>query len=138
MKFLYTGILLTSLFTINVAQAQVITELLSQTKKSFAVHLEKGDMLTVQYDLNRSPITRASEWSYYALFCHTVGKALVEYTYNGTIMTKKLPVLMSKEEYGQEDIGVNIESTGELKISNLSEFYDGTTVVCGLYDKFGE
>jgi hypothetical protein len=138
MKIIYYGLLLFITCILNVAYAEIINEELSKTNRKFETHLQQGDILIVKYDLSRGPMTREKEWEYYAIFCYTHGKAQMEYTINNEGKIHKLPALMSKEEHNQEDIATNIDSKGVLKISNLSVFYSGTIVSCGLYPKFGE
>lgn len=138
MKILYIVLICATTFVINVAQAKIVNGELSQTNIKFDANLRQGDTLVIKYDLERKPMTRYFQWKYYVIFCYTHGQAQVEYQINSEHKIKKLPALMSKEEYGQEDIATNVDSKGELIISNLSEFYSGTNVTCGLYPKFGE
>jgi hypothetical protein len=138
MKIVYYGLMCLATCMANVANASIVNTELSQDSMKFRIQLRDSDILIVKYDLSRGPMTREKAWKYYAIFCYTRGKAQMEYTNNFEHKITKLPALMSKEEYNQENIATNIDDKGELKISNLSEFFSGTVVTCGLYPKFGE
>lgn len=138
MKIIYCGLLYLATCVVNVAYAEIINAELSKNNTKFEARLHGDDILIVKYNLWRGPMTRAYEWQYYAMFCYTHGKAQMEYTHNSAHKIQKLPALMSADDFGQEDITTNMDSKGELKISNLSVFESGTIVTCGLYPKFGE
>ncbi len=138
MKILSYTVVFMTLCTATPASAAIITDELNKNHPKVVTHLNPGDSLIVHYDLSRGFITRELEWVFYAVFCSTLGKAELKATDNTAQVIKKIPVLMSTEEYGQENIGTNIDPKGELKITNLSEFYSGTIVTCELYHKFGQ
>lgn len=137
MKNLFCIVMCLAVCALHSAEAQQITGELSKANQKFVAHLNEGDVLILKYDLSRGLITREMEWTTYAVFCSTVGKAEIEVTNNSVHEVIKLPALMSAVEHGQENIGANIDGKGELKISNLSPYYSGTIVSCEFYHKFG-
>lgn len=137
MKYLFNTLACITACALNPAYAQVLHGEISKTNPKLEIHLNEGDVLMLKYDLSRGHINREHEWTTYAMFCSTLGKAEVTITNHADNETIKLPALMSNEEYGQEHIGTNIDKSGELTITNLSPFYSGTIVTCELHHKFG-
>lgn len=139
MKILPYAAMIVTAMTANLAHAENYTATLSQDNKKVFMHLNnKGDTLTVTYDLTRHPIYRQHEWFSYSLFCYAHGKSTIEYTTQNKKTNAKLPFLASTNEYGQEGIGKTIDNYGVFTIRNSSEFYSGSQIECALYPKFGE
>lgn len=138
MKILKCALTCLTICALHPAYAEVVSGEMSKDNQKVVAHLNPGDILLIQYDLSRGRINREHEWTTYAVFCSTRGKAEVDLVKNSVHEMKKLPALMSQWEYKQENIGTDIDSKGELKITNLSEFYSGTIVTCEFVHKFGE
>lgn len=118
----------------NHASANITATNLSQDQKTVSATLNEGDVLSVQYNLERRPVWRNSEWWYYALRCTTSDSSTLSYTLHDAEKSTSLPALFSNDG-DQQIVGLNMDERGVFKIKNNS--HEKIYVNCTLYNKFG-
>jgi hypothetical protein len=134
MKLLHYSLVSVCAFMLNIANANVMSAHLNQNSKKVDVVLKVGDMLSIKYDLRRTPIFRSSEWWSYALRCVTSDSSTFEYNLKEETKSVYLPALFSNYD-DQQAVGLNIDEQGVVKIKNVSN--EDTYITCELYNKFG-
>ena len=118
----------------NITHADILAANLSQDNKKISVELNRGDLLSVKYKLNRLPILRNSEWWSYAVWCTASDSSTLEYPLREEIKETTLPALLSNDD-DQQKVGFNMDNSGVFKIKNQSQ--GKLYITCGLYNKFG-
>lgn len=134
MKVLHLSLACIASCIMNTVNADVLTANLSQENKHIGIHLNKGDSLSVTYNLQRLPITRGSVWWYYAMWCSTNDKSVIQYNFEGDTKTERLPILLSNSKDGQK-VGSDMNVDGIFTITNQSN--EAEYISCKLQPKFG-
>jgi hypothetical protein len=134
MKLYQYGLFCLLFSVVSISHANSIQKYLSQENKNIRVELKKDDVLLVNYNIQRSPIFRYSQWYDYVMECTSAGtgESRIEYPDNGVKTVKSLDVLLS---YGKdiEVIGSNIDEQGVFTIKSDAS----AEINCTLHNKFG-
>ena len=144
MKLKKVGLLFSTVCMMQMANADVIYEQLLQNHGDISITLKSGDVASINYNLERSPITRASVWYSYAMTCNADDKAEMSYLSDGQQQKAYLPILIANADdrqefctswtHGQCD-HPDIDEEGTFEIKNLSGKKE--IVECHLHHKFG-
>lgn len=144
---LITCILTTAILSLcTTTYAENLAKNLTQENNAIVLTMQKGDMLSINFDLERYPIFRQSEWFSYVLKCESSEKSKISYSFKGQDKVAYSRIMLSNGESdgqlvchaseGQWCTDDQINTKGVLTIENISGLQNN--LKCNLYPKIGE